>query len=182
MAKITYENKVALNANSDIADINKVNASDLNEIKDVVNANDDNTTNNTNAIGNLSELTTPVVSSLVGAINSVVESGSNANGNYIKYADGTMICTKKETGQAKITSTWGNLYDTGDNPLDLGNWASPFIDIPIVSISFYGANGQWVEGFQTSTTKEKVGKIAIASATSKTANAYYNIIGIGRWK
>ena len=109
-------------------------------------------------------------------------SGSNANGSWIKFADGTMICTKKVTGQAKITAKWGNLYDTGDNPLDLGNWAIPFINVPIVSISFYGANGQWVEGFHTSTTKEKVGKITIASATSKTANSYYNVIGIGRWK
>ena len=133
-------------------------------------------------IGNLTQLNTTNKSNLVGAINSIVESGSNANGTYIKYADGTMICTKKVTGQAKITATWGNLYDTGDNPLDLGDWAIPFIDVPIVSISFYGANGQWVEGFQTSTTKEKVGKISIASATSKTANAYYNIIGIGRWR
>lgn len=133
-------------------------------------------------IGDLTQLNTTNKSNLVGAINSIVESGSNANGDYIKYSDGTMICTKKITGQAKITSTWGNLYDTGDNPLDLGDWAIPFIDVPIVSISFYGANGQWVEGFQTSTTKEKVGKISIASATSKTANAYYNIIGIGKWR
>ena len=182
MSKITYENKVALNVNSDIADINKVNASDLNEIKEVVNTNDDNTTNNSNSIGTLSSLNTTNKSNLVSAINSVVESGSNANGNWVKFADGTMICTKKVTGQAKITSTWGNLYDTGDNPLDLGDWPIPFIDVPIVSISFYGANGQWVEGFQTSTTKEKIGKISIASATSKTANSYYNIIGIGRWK
>lgn len=42
MAKITYENKVALNVNSDIADVNKCNATDLNEIKEVVNTNDDN--------------------------------------------------------------------------------------------------------------------------------------------
>ena len=175
MAKITYENKVALNVNSDIADINKVNASDLNEIKNVVNENDDN-------VGLLNNLTTPNKNNLVSAINSVVESGTNSNGNWIKYADGTMICTKKVTGQANITSNWGNLYDTGDNPLDLGNWAIPFIDVPIVSISFYGANGQWVEGFQTSTTKEKIGKISIASATSKTANSFYNIIGIGKWK
>lgn len=175
MSKITYTDKVALNVNSDIADINKVNASDLNEIKQVVNSNDDN-------MGLLNNLTTPNKNNLVGAINSVVESGSNANGSWIKFSDGTMICTKKVTGQAKITSTWGNLYDTGDNPLDLGNWAIPFIDVPIVSISFYGANGQWVEGFQTSTTKEKVGKISIASATSKTANAFYNVIGIGKWK
>lgn len=134
-------------------------------------------------IGDLTQLNTTNKSNLVGAINStIIETGTNNNGTYIKYSDGTMICTKKVTGQAKIISTWGNLYDTGDNPLDLGDWAIPFIDVPIVSISFYGANGQWVEGFQTTTTKEKVGAISIASATSKTANAYYNIIGIGRWR
>lgn len=37
MAKITYTDKVALNENSSIADINKVKASDMNEIKTVVN-------------------------------------------------------------------------------------------------------------------------------------------------
>ena len=64
MAKITYENKVALNVNSDIADINKVNASDLNEIKNAVNTNDDN-------IGDLTQLNTTNKSNLVGAINEV---------------------------------------------------------------------------------------------------------------
>ena len=73
MAKITYENKVALNVNSDIADVNKCNASDLNEIKQVVNTNDDNTTNNSNAIGNLSNLNTTEKTNLVGAINEVNE-------------------------------------------------------------------------------------------------------------
>lgn len=37
MAQITYTNKVALNENQEVADINKVNASDMNEIKTVVN-------------------------------------------------------------------------------------------------------------------------------------------------
>ena len=173
MSQITYKNKVALNVNSDIADINKVNASDLNEIKNVVNTNDDN-------MGLLSNLTTPNKNNLVGAINSVVESGSNTNGDYIKYSDGTMICTKKVTGQAKITATWGNLYDTGDNPLDLGNWAIPFIDVPTTSVNFTGGNGQWVEGFSKTPTKESAGKITIASATSKTTNSYYDVIGIGK--
>lgn len=71
MAKITYEDKVALNVNSDIADVNKCNATDLNEIKNVVNENDDNTTNNSNAIGTLSNLNTTEKSNLVGAINEV---------------------------------------------------------------------------------------------------------------
>ena len=151
--------------------------------KDNLNHMDNGISNNDSAIGNLANLNTSAKDNLVNAINStIIESGTNNNGTYIKYADGTMICTKKVTGQAKITATWGNLYDTGDNPLDLGNWAIPFIDVPIVSTSFYGGNGQWIEGFQTSPTKENVGKISIASATSKTANAYYNVIGIGKWK
>lgn len=40
MSKITYENKVALNENPSIADINKVKDTDMNEIKDIVNGND----------------------------------------------------------------------------------------------------------------------------------------------
>ena len=41
MSKITYTDKVTLNENPNVADINKVRAGDLNEIKNVVNANDD---------------------------------------------------------------------------------------------------------------------------------------------
>lgn len=40
MAQITYANKVALNENAGVADINKVKADDMNEIKQVVNSND----------------------------------------------------------------------------------------------------------------------------------------------
>ena len=42
MSKITYADKVALNENPNVADVNKIKADDLNEIKNVVNANDDN--------------------------------------------------------------------------------------------------------------------------------------------
>ena len=41
MSKITYTNKVAINENAEISDINKVTDSDMNEIKAVVNNNDD---------------------------------------------------------------------------------------------------------------------------------------------
>lgn len=43
MAQITYDNKVALNENPEIANINKVTDDDLNEIKQVVNDNYNNT-------------------------------------------------------------------------------------------------------------------------------------------
>lgn len=39
MAQITYENKVKINDNPNIPDINKVTDDDMNEIKSVVNEN-----------------------------------------------------------------------------------------------------------------------------------------------
>ena len=62
MSKINYTNKVTLNENPNVADVNKVKADDLNEIKNVVNANDDN-------VGDLADLKTEDVSSVVNAIN-----------------------------------------------------------------------------------------------------------------
>ena len=47
MGKITYENKVAINENAEIPNINKVTDNDMNEIKTVVNNNDDIITNAT---------------------------------------------------------------------------------------------------------------------------------------
>lgn len=53
MSKITYEDKVNLNVDSDVADINKVRAEDLNEVKTVVNANDDLRANLTTIVNGL---------------------------------------------------------------------------------------------------------------------------------
>ena len=181
MAKITYTDKVALNVNSDIADINKVNASDLNEIKEVVNTNDDNTTNISNAIGNLSDLTTPVVSSLVGAINSVVESGSNANGDYIKYSDGTMICTKKVSFVGlQFTIAWGNVYETP--PVELGDYAQEFVDIPLMFITA-ATSSAVAEGVDN--TKTGFGKVTFyRPIRTDYADYRYNfyLMAIGKWK
>lgn len=61
MAKITYSNKVTLNPQPSIADINKVTSDDMNEIKSVVNANDDTATAQGTAITNLQTYSTTEV-------------------------------------------------------------------------------------------------------------------------
>ena len=106
MAKITYENKVALNVNSDIADINKVNASDLNEIKNVVNTNDDNTTNNSNAIGTISSLNTTNKSNLVSAINEVNNKFNYSTEEQVigKWIDGKPLYRKTITFTTTISA------------------------------------------------------------------------------
>ena len=56
---------------------------------------------------NLNQLQTNIEN----AINSVVESGSNSNGDYIKFSDGTMICWKRETvTDQAINNAYGSLY------------------------------------------------------------------------
>lgn len=64
MAKITYEDKVFINENASIPEINKITDDNINEIKNVVNENDNN-------IGDLSNLNTESKNDLVSAINEI---------------------------------------------------------------------------------------------------------------
>lgn len=181
MAKITYENKVALNINSDIADINKVNASDLNEIKEVVNTNDDNTTNNSNAIGTLSSLNTTNKNNLVSAINEIiVESGSNEIGEYIKYANGRLITMHKVTRNLARTASWGNMYESTEQA-DLGNYPMAFKDTPFVYITLHDINAT-IESVQYSSANN-AGKVFVLAPTSNASENYvFQVLAIGKWK
>lgn len=66
-------------------------------------------------------------------IGKIIESGSNSNGSYVKWSDGTMICRKKMNfGEKAVSSPWGNLYESEN--LAIGNYAQPFVEIPDISI------------------------------------------------
>ena len=77
-------------------------------------------------------------------IGSEIESGSNANGNWVKYSDGTMICwnSMQVTDQAIATQY-------GDSILYLGRrtitFPQEFTNIPAVSCSQFrhGTGGSW---------------------------------------
>ena len=78
------------------------------------------------------------------AINSVVESGSNANGNWIKYSDGTMICHRIATGTVTINQTWGSVV-YGDVTTEY-SFAQTFTEVPNVQLRVYptGSPSFWV--------------------------------------
>ena len=113
----------------------------------------------------------------------IVESGSNTNGDYIKYSDGRMICYKTVTGTVQITEQYyGYFYHNADDKLfNLGDYAMPFIERPICSITFRGGNSQWIASIQNQSATH-VGDLHVISVTSKTAGAYYDVIAIGKWK
>ena len=115
-------------------------------------------------------------------IDNVVTSGSNANGVWIKYADGTMICTK--TIEFSVATSewqaWGSCYETALK--DCGVWAMNFISSPIVSATQTGG-AAWLEYFYD-TDNTNVGKTRFVRPTVPGATAIYkmNVIGVGRWK
>lgn len=205
MAQITYTNKVALNENPEIADINKVTDDDMNEIKSVVNANYNNTiqitdtepTDSDNKIwidtGEIAQQVSEITNSYststgigysANYINNnvgVVDSGSNANGNYIKYADGSMICyNTKQYTNIPINNAYGALYESSVITLD--NFPVAFIDIPIVSTSINRGTTVWVEALPN-LSATGLGTTWFMKPTSSTGSSFwFSYIAIGRWK
>jgi hypothetical protein len=121
------------------------------------------------------------------AINSVVESGSNTNGNWIKYDDGTMICWLKivVTNQT-IDSSYKPLG--ADFTIYIGSrtWTFPvaFVSSPVVTCSRFqwGSGGSWGVSLSdpTTTTGQLRGYDSVSRATG--TNCYIEATAIGKWK
>lgn len=109
----------------------------------------------------------------------IVESGSNSNGNYVKYYDGTMICTKKVSFNHTFTEPWGSLFTT--SLIDLGDYAQPFLEVPTVNASIMSNYSCFIQriGDYSAT---KVGTTYLSRPVNTNALGYIAIIAIGKWK
>ena len=118
-------------------------------------------------------------------INGIVESGSNANGNWTKWADGTMIINKTVLGTANITNAWGSLYVSAE--INLGDFPVAFIEMPTIVVSpqtqtgtQYMLAGQGGSGYGSETN---AGFVALVRPNSRTNVAYrLEVIAKGKWK
>jgi hypothetical protein len=109
----------------------------------------------------------------------IVESGSNANGNYIKYADGTMICTRVVSGTYNVNNAFGSLWYAN---IASQAFAATFIAVPICNVaSVYGIGAvMWGAGTLATTTGS--GGLTIISASSFASAALtISLVAIGRW-
>lgn len=126
-----------------------------------------------------------------------IESGSNTNGNYVKYPDGTMICyinfqpktnaytwASSPSGGASGYSYWytSGLYWT---------YPAAFIAAPAVSLNadipFVGSEGShaWSDGSNPKTRgKYEFGIISNTNPGTKAGTAVIaaSLMAIGRWK
>lgn len=111
---------------------------------------------------------------------SVLDTGSNSNGRYVRYADGTMICW--------VRKDWYGYVDTSPNSMGGAiNWTFPvsFVGNPHVS---YSRTSGWVYGYETgyeSLSSTLVGSWYISN-NGKAPNAdqthIWFLTAIGRWK
>jgi hypothetical protein len=107
---------------------------------------------------------------------SIIERGSNANGEYVKFADGTLICTLTTTGTALAIGTSTNATLTWTFPIAF--IVSPdFVNVtgsPDADVDFYG---HVYNGAVSTTTAQLV--IRNGTIAQNFTNPRY--LAIGRW-
>ena len=114
------------------------------------------------------------------AISNIIESGSNSNGSWIKYSDGTMICYQSFTCNVNYSTKYGSGY-YAEITDEIKSFSVSFIETPKVSIGLttnYGI-GCALRG---TNTEKCATNIFVYTFASRTDTITLNIIAIGKWK
>lgn len=116
----------------------------------------------------------------------LIETGSGTNGTYIKFFDGTMICTCSVTRTVTLNGTYGNLYGANFGSI---TFPATFVSQPYVSWSSNNPDGNtrghWVgtyNGITVSTTAVSGLHIYRHNANEEASQIEVQVTAIGRWK
>ena len=115
-------------------------------------------------------------------ISDIIESGSNINGNYIKFADGTMIQTVKTTITNQTMTAEGNIFKT---PIvQLSNFNQTFKSIFGVnhSITAYSNNYMWLGQASEGQLTYPGWIMLFAGSNNATWTMTITSIAFGKWK
>jgi len=105
----------------------------------------------------------------------VIERGSNANGEYVRFADGTQICTFVDTA-IEVTNASGSIYQSA-----AVSWTFPATFSTTTGLGVSGSGGvsrRWLTPSTPSTTAVSYRVLAPASDASTYAP---QLLAIGRW-
>ena len=115
---------------------------------------------------------------IVGALSAgaIIERGSNANGEYVRWADGTQVCWQKESLEGiSITNASGNSYRS--NPI---TWTFPAQFSSQVKGICCIADDAWCV-FPTISDTTSIAVI-LCRETAKTSAITLSWLAIGKWK
>jgi len=114
--------------------------------------------------------------------NPVIERGSNTDGEYTKYADGSLECWKIQTVNTAISNSDGGgvLYSPVISLGSLPRTFSP--QAPSVTLTVSGGAGAFITSSATSQTTTNWGSYYLSSGASRAATTYYiSCYARGRW-
>ena len=125
---------------------------------------------------NIIELSPVHLSTLASAI---IEYGSNSNGHYLKYSNGTLICWQTVTVNRAVNTAWGSLYESAAI-----QWGYPhaFVSNPVFTASRYRGTACFIEyaGNGSYTTSPNVH--LVRPNTAAAADSVFGFMAIGKWK
>ncbi|MBK5002997.1 hypothetical protein IAE37_005273 [Pseudomonas sp. S31] len=124
------------------------------------------------------------VAAIVGAVTqssgvptgAIIEQGSNANGNYTKYADGTMICRGSVTQSAAVDLAYHGGYRSGQV-----TWPYPAIFAAPPTVSCGAEINSAINALSGNTLQAQTGLFFYSGVALVAANRTVNAIAIGRW-
>lgn len=125
-------------------------------------------------------LKTGAYADLVGIVTSgaIFETGTNANGTYIRFADGTQICFGLVTRTCAVTNVTGSLFYGYAATI---TFPSAFIAAPTFTCQSYSSGVLTWDGNGGSTTSLGV-PMMLSSASVASRNFSCNYLAIGKWK
>lgn len=106
----------------------------------------------------------------------IIERGSNANGDYVKYADGTAICWNNGISAGATATLVGSLYSTPS--VTSVTFPITFTSVGVVSTNTVFAN-RW-SGGASSLSNTGFG-VLLYSATTSGTNVTFGYVAVGRW-
>ena len=120
---------------------------------------------------------------VVGAMGSaIIERGSNANGEYVRWADGTQVCTKRVIFTGEEFSAWGTIWTT---PIrTLGSWAAVFAELSawFVEVTAGNSSSMWYVPQAVATINNCGTGSACRGSTQTQCDITYACFAVGRWK
>lgn len=110
----------------------------------------------------------------------IYDSGSNSNGSWIRFNNGTMICSNTvQYANIAITTVWGSFYESSKLSLG-GNYPVPFIEEPDLVVTSHYPNLVEKYGDANAITPGTFYAAKPKSTTGETVKVSY--IAIGNWK
>ena len=109
----------------------------------------------------------------------VTEKGTNANGTYVKFSDGTMICHNRVAlNSINMQSAWGSLFISAKFPT---TFPATFFVVPVVSVTMENLTGDgaiWMN--ESSDVGSFNGRFVRGAALTFTGTMGW--MAVGRWK